>query len=932
MKSQSTLKRALITLLFVCVNAAVFAQGTGKISGIVTDKKTGEALVGAGVKIVGTARAIATDSVGRYTISGLATGNYSLEVSYITYASRTVANIEVKSGATTTLNINLEESGTNLNQVVISGTANKESATALNLERKNATVVIQKIGAQELSRKGLSNVAEGVTKIAGVSVVGNKSVFVRGLGDRYNNATLNGLPIPSTNPDQKLIPLDIFPVSVVKNIGVTKSYSPELYGDFSGGAIDIVTKDYPEQAYFKVGLATGFNSITTGKDFYTSTTDAKNYLGFARGDREMPAIVRDSRAFYSESPSQRPGFGAAWSPQKISAPLNTGLSLSAGNSYKLKNNGKFGFLANLSYKNDYRYNDGISAIYNAQQAPDYYYTTDRYNFVTNTSGLLNLSYKPSTKSTYSFTTLYVNDSSNDIFDQQGYKSDIGFDIYARRNGYTQNSLLTSQFNGVNELTSRTKLKYALGYSNITGSTPDRVQNSFLDNGDNTYGFLRLNDGDNHRFFADLNEDDFSGNLSIDFASKDENSIFKSMQAGFQGRYKDRTFGARQIDTKIRVGGRVNIDDVDSYLGDDKLGGVSQANSFNYQENYYAPNNYDATLAIAASFLNFNFEWNKKLKLIAGLRAEYSSQNTYYKVSGQTIEAPFRVKTLNNFDLLPAATLKYNFNDKENLLFAASRTISRPLFVESAPFRYNIGFGLAEGEGNVELVNSVNYNADLKYEFFPSSSELFAVSVFAKYIDRPIELSLINSAEPVFTYINTDRATVAGIELEYNRNIGAIFGSSSKALKNMSFGINGSYIYSQIRISDETINNSKKPIAPTNRERPLFGASPYLINFDYAYKHNWSEKSNTTFTLTYNVFGKRLFVAGSQSAGDIYEMPVNTLDFIVNTKINKKIGLDVNFGNILNPTIKFQQEYTTNNLPYNEYKRGFNMGLNLNYSF
>ena len=278
------------------------------------------------------------------------------------------------------------------------------------------------------------------------------------------------------------------------------------------------------------------------------------------------------------------------------------------------------------------------------------------------------------------------------------------------------------------------------------------------------------------------------------------------------------------------------------------------------------------------------------------------------------------------------TLKYTLDDKSNLLFAASKTISRPQFVEAAPFRYNVGFGIAEGEGNPDLVNSSNYNVDLKYEFYPSAGEIFAVSLFGKYIDKPIELSQVNSADPLFTYINTDNAMLAGVEVEYNRNIGTLFSSSSKVLQNMSLGFNGSYIYSKIDISQETIDNSAKPIAPTNRSRPLFGASPYLINFDYSYKHNWSAKSNTTFTLAYNVFGKRLFVAGAQQAGDIYEMPVNTLDFIINTKLNNKIGLDFNFGNILNPDIKFQQEYKDNNLPYNQYKRGMNIGVNLNYTF
>lgn len=934
MKSQFTLKKALLTVLIVFIGATVFAQGTGKISGTVTDKKTGEKMIGASVKIVGTTKAVGTDTAGRFVISSLSGGKYAIEIAYYSYNLKTINEIVVSENNTTVVNVALEETASQaLNQVVVTGKSNKESASALNLERQKSVLVVQKIGAQELSRKGLSNVGEGVSKIAGVSIVGNKNVFVRGLGDRYNNTTLNGLPIPSTNPDLKLIPLDIFPTSVVKNIGVTKSYSPELYGDFSGGSIDIVTKDYPEKGFFKVGVSSGYNSITTGKDFYKTQGSALNFFGFNRSNRALPSEIDAMKVYNStNNPNFKPDFATKWSPEQKAAPVSTGFSFAGGDLVNLSNGKQFGYLANLSYKNDYRYNDGISALYNAQQVPSYLYQTEKYSYTTNTSALLNLYYKPSPKSNYSITGMYINDSNNDVFDQQGFKGDLSGDIYARRNGYVQNSLLTTQFSGANNFSERFKLKYSLGYTNITGSTPDRVQNSFFDNGNSTYYFLKFNTSDNHRFFADLSEDDFAGNVSAELTAKNEESLFKSMQFGFQGRHKARIFNARQIETKIGLNPFVNLNDVDKYLNDGNLGSGEDGNTFRYDESYYAPNDYKADLTIAASFVNFNFEFSNRLKLIAGLRAEYSQQNTYYKLGSQTYDSPFRLKTLDGVDILPAITLKYSLTEKSNVLFAASKTMSRPQFVEAAPFRYNVGFGIAEGEGNSDLVNSVNYNADLKYEFYPSSSEIFAVSVFGKYIDKPIELSQVVSADPLFTYINTDKAMLAGVELEYNRNIGAMFSSSSKALQNMSIGVNGSYIYSKIEISQKTISNSAKPIAPTNLSRPLFGASPYLINFDYSYKQNWSAKSNTMFTLTYNLFGKRLFVAGAQQAGDIYEMPVNTLDFIVNTKINNKIGLDFNFGNILNPTIKFQQEYQNKNLSYNEYKRGMNVGVNLNYTF
>src|SRR5690606_17176262 len=250
------------------------------------------------------------------------------------------------------------------------------------------------------------------------------------------------------------------------------------------------------------------------------------------------------------------------------APVSKSLSLSGGNLYRLNKGKELGFLINANYKNGYRFNDGISALYNAQQRPDYLYATSRYSYTTNTSGLLNLYYKAGKRSSYSFTSLLVNDSGNDIFDQRGTHNDLG-EIFGRRNTFQQNTLFANQISGnYNFLEDKLKLKVALEYAKTIGTTPDRVQNTLYDYGNNSYSFVKNSIADNHRFFADLDDNDYSGNISLSYSPADTAKKLKQVSFGIQGRNKKRSFTSRQLDTKIDFNPLVDKDNIDAALNEE----------------------------------------------------------------------------------------------------------------------------------------------------------------------------------------------------------------------------------------------------------------------------------------------------------------------------------------------------------------------------
>lgn len=929
-------------LAFICCYLTVSAQKKGIIEGTLIDEENGETIIGATVSVPQTAIGTVSDIDGRYKIE-VAPGTYTFFIRAAGYKPMDLKDIVIQAGKTVKFDTRLQTEAKQLDGVTITAKADKESESVLLMERKEATEVVQKIGAQEMSRKGVSNVAEGVTKVVGVSTPSNKVVVVRGLGDRYNNVTLNGLPIPSTNPDQKVIPLQIFPAGAIKNLSVSKSYAPHYYGDFAGGMIDIVTKDYSETRFMQLGISASANSITTGKNFLYSQSAASAYkthasLGYAGNDRTLPAPVAQVRYYDSrELGAVTSPFQTRFSPLIKTAMPAYGLNLATGNFYKRgSKGGGFGYYASVNHKTEQKYSPGILALYNAQKSPRYHYQTDNYNYSANTTGLLNAVYKFNHRHQIGFTVLYVNDAQDNWIVLKGIDNDLG-PLYSRRNTYVQNTLLTNQLYGKHDLSSQNKINWGLSFSETKGNMPDRLQNTFriteTPNGP-VHTFAADAVSNNHRFFGMLKDREYSGKMEFVHEDQEKSSGFIRMAAGLNGRYKFRKFNSRQIDMKIAGGGTaVDPDDVDAAFQGRTLGDGVATGSYKYVESYYAPNNYEAELGVVSGYLSAVYKTGR-WQIIAGLRTEYASQTIFYKRGADTYDAPYRKTDLKGFDFMPAVTVKRELTEKANVLFSASRTITRPQFVEMGPFRYNESFGTQEREGNPLLKNGTNYNVDLKYEWYPSSSEVLSVNLLGKYMKDPIELVIVASADPLLTYVNTDRAFIGGLEFEYTRNIGQWTGSSSGVLLNSTLGFNTALLYSEIQIDDLKRLRSVSPIALTNTRRPLMGASPYIVNVDYSYKHNWSKDKDcfSLITLIYNVYGKRVFAAGSQGAGDIYEMPVHTLDLTMNTQLKGGFSFNISLGNLLNPNIVQQQQFDDGNLDVLRYKRGLDFGVSLGYRF
>lgn len=919
--SLKLLKRILFILVLISLKSNVSAQNIGVLKGIVKDQVTQSEMSGVSIQLVGKeTRYALTQDNGTFEVVNLPKGKYQVKFKLLGYEDLITDSLDIQGVVLNSYFLN--PNGLSLETVQITAKVNRESEISLLAERQNASTVIQKMGSQELDRKGLGNVEEGLSKIVGINQSEENGLFVRGLGDRYNNATLNGLPIPSPNPDLKMIPLDIFSSSIVKNIEILKSYNSAYYGDYSGGNIDIVTKDFPEYSFFKLGLSFGANSRSTGKEFLGTYSGVSDFFGFSRTKRSMPEWVENLPVYDSyNQDNQKPGFATPWVPSAFKAPINTGISLSFGNNYRFKGSERLGYLVSLNSKQNYSFQPGKSAWYNAQQESIYNYNTEKYSYSTNTTGLFSVNYQFNESTKIGLLGLLVNDSENGVMDNFGSNWDLG-EIYGRRNTLIQNTLYTTQLFGSHDLNETDQIKIALGYTQTIGSIPDRAQWMAEARENNQFQFSSNGITDVNRYFSDLDDQDmsFHSEWLSDFSEKSD--WFKEVKIGFDARIKRRNFQARQIDADARnIRTFFDINELDKILSEDNLG-IGNASTWRYKEVPNEQNKYKSEMEIFAPYIHAKLEFSPDWTLDAGVRFEKSRQSTDYKLSRDIISAPYRNNTFTGADILPSIALKHLLNEKSSLLLSLSQTVARPLFTEVAPFRYNESAGTAQRQGNPDLKNGKIYNVDLRYDYFPNPGDLISLAVFAKELYNPIELVRLSGSEPMFSYVNSDQARIMGVEFEFNKKI----------QQNLIFGFNATYQNTEIHFDENKLHDKGVPFYPTHFKRPLYGASPYLINTDLTYVANWNTLSNSQLTLTYSRAGKRLFLAGSDGTGDIYEMPVDNLNAVINTKLNQRFGFDISLQNLLDPAFKFQQEFSQNALEYMNIRKGVSASLSIHYNF
>ena len=936
MKSQITLKKALLTITMVFASAFVFAQGTGKIAGTVKDKKTGETLIGVSVKLAGTTKGVGTDIDGKYTLGGLATGKHTIEISYVSYATKKITDVEVKAGAVTTLNVVMEESTSQtLNQVVITGSYKQESVNALYALQKNSAAISDGISSDIIKKSPDKNTSDVLKRVSGASIQDNKFVVIRGMSDRYNTALLDHAELPSTEPNRKAFSFDIVPSSLVDNLVINKTATPDLPGNFTGGAIQIMTKDVPDKDFLSVAIGAGYNTVSTFNDFYSGPRSGINYLGFDKGGRKLPDNFPSSNAILYKQLSTAQNIAAIkslpndWNIYNKRALPAQSYQVSLGKVKNFEGNRKFGAIVSLSYRNSQTTTPDLVRNFHV-----YNFIDNQYKFSTSLGALANFAYS------YGNSKITLKNIYNKVYDDN-YLNRLGSDISRTSDvkyyafDLLQKTLLKSTLEGTHKLSERNdKLNWSVSFDDVLNDQPDQRKAEYLrGSGDQNdpNGFSANVTGlgkANARLFSNLHENGYSGALNY---SLPLNMFSKTatLKTGLSSQYRDRNFDVRflglVLDEQSADANDIRKRPLATLFADDLINN----GKYRLDELQNLDDKYTANTLNNAAYAMLDNKFGEKFRLVWGIRAEQFNVNL---AAANPLKDIVEQRYL---DVLPSANLTYSLTTKSNLRASYSRTLARPELRELAPFQYYDYELLANQEGNTKLKRALIDNVDLRYEFYPAAGQIISVSAFYKNFTDAIESSIddVNST-PTVSYFNSKQASAYGIEFEIRKNLDFI--SEANFFKNTT-------IYTNLALIKSDVKNNNNPQL-LEKNRPMVGQAPYLLNAGI--QHNLLD-DKIGINLLYNKVGRKIYKAGGQQFPSVWENPRDVIDFQLSYKVTKKAEFKFNAGDILNQknVLYFDKDgsksynptaansaLSTNDQTIASYKLGSNYSLSFSYTF
>jgi len=924
--------RSFSLFLFLSViSLTIFGQQTGKIAGKVTDKKSGETLIGLTVKITGTTTGASTDVEGRYNIGGLAPGKYAVTFSYVGYSSKNITDVEVTTGNVTNLDVVMDEAGGQvLKEVVVTASARQESLNGLYAKQKNSVRVSDGISSEAIKKSPDRNTSEVLKRVSGTTIQDNKFVVVRGLADRYNSATLDNGVLPSTEPNRKAFSFDIVPSNLIDNIVINKTATPDLSGDFAGGSVQIITKDIPEQNFMSFGVGYSYNTQATFKNFQGGKRNTSDYFGFDNGLRSIPNNFPSTRRVVNDLIS--PDYNVAslkalpqdFGVNQSNAFLNQNYQFTLGRVKESgKTNNRFGTILSLTYRNSQNSNLGIQRQYHV-----FDYNDDQYRFSTNVGALANFAY------TFGSNRITLKNLYNKSFDDQytyrtGNNKTSG-DVQYYAFDLLQKSLFKTALEGDHKLgDNNSKIKWTLGVANVINDQPDQRKLNYQRNvadrnvPNSFYASVGNLGKENTRLFSYLNENVYSGDVAYTLPVKWGSSA--TFKAGLSSNYRKRNFDVRFLGMELQQDlndpesfNEIRNRPIETLFSSDLLG----QNRYKLEEINNDGDLYNAYSMTNSAYAMMDNKIGEKSKVIYGVRVEQFELQLNTAKTNNLVSQSY-------VDILPSVNYIYSLTEKINLRASYFRTLARPEFRELAPFAYYDYERGANVQGNTDLKRSLIDNGDLRFEFFPSPGQIFTVSTFYKQFKNAIEASIADAnSTPDISYFNSKQAKVYGLELEYRRNLQ--FLGSNPSLKNTTFYTNLSLIKSIVK--NPNIDNL------VEKERPLVGQSPYVIN---AGIQHTALNNKLNLNLLYNRIGRRITNAGGQQFPSVYEAPRDVVDFQLGYRLFKsKAEIKLNATDILNNnnTLYFDRD---NNRKYSSsstdetisrYRTGSNYSLSLNYSF
>jgi outer membrane receptor protein involved in Fe transport len=959
-------------------SAKPIAKPGGVIQGVVTQTEPGgEPVEGAGVSVIGTDLKAQSGANGAFELKDVPVGERAIRVTKEGFDSAS-AQVVVKEGETSEVPVLLfaqEKTPT----MIITARIRPKSTAAVIEQKRTDVGTSSRIGKKEISTTGVSTAVGVAKQLPSVTAVDNKFIYVRGLGDRYSQTLLNGSSIPSPEPDKRVIPLDLFPANLLESIAISKTYSPDLPGEFSGGSVQIRTVDVPDQDFLNLGVDVKYRYRTTFHDFNTYHGGNLDHFSFDDGTRQLPgevppdSLLEGVKGLTAEDIQEiSRSFTNIWNVETITAPLDHKASLSFGKTIGQKGDSSLGIVGALNWANRYQniLNEKRRFIANTG-TPDHPVTEtisdfklDSSIFEAELSALLSLTYEINPGQKVGVRSLYTRSAEDQVRLQTGFDSSYPEPVDVTLLRWVQRSLFTIQPYGEHLLVGDTLLEWRAGYALSQRDEPDNRQVRYLVDPKTGIKTFQFGEGSGRRDFYLLDENIYDVNVDCSipinpFGVQDKNldpdkkNPDQKIKVGPAFLFRDRHLDTRKF-LITSEGGSIPVDDagqpIDFASDPENIFKSPNLNPHGlfYEERTKPTDNYTAEQTIFAGYGLADFRVFEDLRLQIGARVESSRQEVKtFPLFGQTNES---INTrLETTDILPAANITWEFwkekvdtKDASNgarngthgspdgkpngnapkkepqsmlLRLAGSQTVSRPEFRELAPFDYQDVLGGYVARGNPNLERAKIANLDLGWEWYLSPSEVISAGLFYKKFKDPIEVVSV----PLSSSLLTTWENAESADL-YGFEVEArkSLDIIAKDLKDISVIANFAYMKSEVKISADA------SAIQTNDKRPLQGQPEYVLNVGFLYD---SKESGLTVSLLANRFGERISAVGQSGIDDEKELPRWALDL----SINKRLGpstLKLTVENILNDKYAFKQQGVFTR----EYRRGFAVGIGYSYSF
>lgn len=939
---------AVLSLFICCDAGAQKLDDKGRVLGIVRNSRN-DLLVSATIYLENTAYSTITNVNGQFEFN-VPAGTYTLSCSYTGLQPQTVS-ITVIKGDIVKQDIILEDKM--VEGVIMKSTVKRQAGTLSSLYniQKNNVAVSDGISIEQIRRTPDNNIGQSLRRINGVTVLDNKFVVVRGMGDRYNNILLNGSQLPSTETNRRNFSFDILPSNLVDNIIVNKTATPDLSAEFAGGLVQITTKEVPDKNTIFLSAGTGINTKSTGKDFYGTYRTNDAYLG--KVERERRWFLRDWSPvadFYSTAQERRNGYSRIpnlWGLQVFTAQPIMDYQINIGLRRRFRNTSSLGIMAAASYRNEQTIEDYTQKSGGGDTA-----TGRKYTFTTTIGGLLSLAYNFSS-SKITLKNFYSRRLNHDNFIFSGITpSNISKQSYL--SNIDMNDLLQHRLEGEHVITKqKIRVLWYVDRSAIDREQPDNRFMNYYNYTLNSPAYtVELEEPNKPSFgsiYSSLLDETRYGwgtDISVPFRAFGKEQKFK---AGYSGTTRDVDFSSVYVrPTYSGDPGTKNdffgLPDYEIYTPENfRNGDFRYARFITWQGN--REDNFSGKQYLHAAYAMVDMGIGEKWRLTGGLRFEQFKLNTGTVFQNDSSGKPLTdtVLSFKSSKPFPSANLIYKLSLKTNLRLSYSETVARFDFREFSILNYYDFTVPARFYGNPKLKQTAIRNVDLRFEWYPTPSEIISVSVFYKRFTDPIE-SIITQDNPEqipnIYVTNQQSSNNLGVEFDFRKSFGFLF-KKSGFLKRLFLNGNLSVMRSNVIVDRNAIfklsgSTNYDTLVKDDRNRPLQGLSPYSLNAGLLY-----DGESFGVNVAYNLFGKRLLIAGPEPYFDIYEHPRHVIDAQLFVRLfKKKMEVKLNVSDILRqPFIRYfnqDPDDTDQGLDrnrdfiYYEGKRGSNITLSASY--